>query len=136
MSELADAYRRWLGEVWRGDLEALRELCTPDFVGHWPDRDVRGVEAVAEQIGQTFQLFEDVATEVKAGPVVDGTLVAAHWTFTGTYRGGIPGATAAPGTRVSFTGMDMVRAEDGLFAEYWVVSDVFGLMTRLGAIPG
>lgn len=136
MSDIATLYRRWLGEVWQGDLKVLPELCAPDLVGHWPGRDHRGADRVAEQIGRTFALFEDVTTTLDVGPIVDGDLVAAHWTFTGRYRGGIPGATAAPGTEVSFTGTDILRVENGRFAEYWVVSDALGLMTRLGAVPG
>ncbi|SEG15153.1 SnoaL-like polyketide cyclase [Thermomonospora echinospora] len=135
MIAIADLYRRWLGELWQGDLKVLHELCAPDFIGHWPDRDVRGVQEAAEQIGRTFTLFDKVATTIEVGPLVDGDLVSAHWTFAGDYRGGLPGATAAPGTRVSFTGMDMLRVTDGRFKEYWVVSDALGLMTRLGVFP-
>ncbi|MER7504251.1 ester cyclase [Nonomuraea pusilla] len=136
MGDIATLYRRWLGEVWQGDLDVLGELLAPGFVGHWPDRDVRGLDETAEQIRQSFALFGDVRTAVDVGPVVDGDTVAARWTFTGAYRGGLPGATAPPGTKVSFSGMDIMRAEDGRFAEYWVVSDALGLMTRLGALPG
>ena len=136
MSEIATRYRRWLGEVWQGDLDVLPLLCAEVFVGHWPDRDVHGLAEAAEQIGRTFASFEDVSTTIDVGPLVDGGTVAARWTFTGAYTGGIPGATAEPGTVVSFCGTDILREEDGLFVEYWVVSDALGLMTRLGAIPG
>ncbi|REE95940.1 ester cyclase [Thermomonospora umbrina] len=135
MTDIAARYRRWLGEVWRGDLDVLPELCTPDFVGHWPDGDVHGIPALAERIGQTFTMFDDVSTSLNLGPIVDGDRVAAHWTFTGAYRGGIPGATAPPGTPISFTGADFMRLTDDRFTEYWVISDTLGLMTRLGALP-
>lgn len=136
MDEIKALYRRWLNELWTGNLDVAHELCAPGFVGHWPDRDLEGVEAVAEQIGQTFALFDDISTTANVGPIVEGDTVAAHWTFSGTYKGGIPGATATPGTKVSFSGTDFLRVVDGRFAEYWVVSDALGLMTRLGAIPG
>jgi predicted ester cyclase len=134
MTEIATLYRRWLGELWQGDLDVLPQLCAEDFQGHWPDRNVRGLGEVAEQIGQTFALFADVRTELIVGPLVDGDTVAAHWTFSGAYRGGIPGTSTAPGTRVEFVGTDILRAAGGRFVEYWVVSDMFGLMTRLGAL--
>ncbi|HEX2312793.1 MAG TPA: ester cyclase [Thermomonospora sp.] len=136
MAEIAALYRRWLGEVWRGDLDVLPELCAPDIVGHWPDADVTGVPALAERIGQTFTMFGDISTSLDVGPVVDGNRVAAYWTFTGAYLGGIPNATATPGTTVSFTGADFMRVTADRFTEYWVVSDALGLMTRLGALPG
>ncbi|MQY05981.1 ester cyclase [Actinomadura macrotermitis] len=130
---IADMYRRWLGELWQGDLPVIEELCAPGLLSHWAGEEVQGRDAAAARIARTFTLFDDVSTELIAGPVVDGGTVAAHWSFFGAYRGGLPGTTAAPGTKVAFTGTDILRAEDGRFVEYWVVSDVLGMMTRLGA---
>ena len=61
-------------------------------------------------------------------------MVAARWSARGIYSGGIPGATAAPGTLVEFGGIDLMRVEDGRFAEYWVSSDGLALMAQLGAL--
>ncbi|MER7545694.1 ester cyclase [Spirillospora sp. NPDC127506] len=131
-------YRRWLFEVWEGDFAVAEQILAPGFTGHWPDLEVHGPAEAAEQVRRSHEYFSGVRTGLDAGPVVgDGTgggMVAAAWTFHGTYRGGVPGATAAPGTRVSFRGQDIFRAEDGRFAEYWVVSDALGLMTALGAV--
>jgi predicted ester cyclase len=81
--------------------------------------------------------FDDLTFEIEVGPVVDGDLVAARWAGRGRYKGGIPGATAAAGTPVAFGGIDLLRARDGRFAEYWVSSDGLQLMAQLGALgPG
>ncbi|HEY4729132.1 MAG TPA: hypothetical protein VIJ32_13220 [Actinomycetes bacterium] len=49
----------------------------------------------------------------------------------------VPGATAPAGTPVAFGGIDLLRARDGQFAEYWVSSDGLQLMVQLGALgPG
>lgn len=132
--DLGRLYQRWLFEVWYGDLAAAEEIFAPGFVGHWPDRDVRGPDGVAEQIGMARQLFSDIENSIDVGPVVEGEIVAAHWTFRGSYQGGIPGATAEEGTRISFRGSDMLRAQDGRFIEYWTVSDSLSFMTQLGVI--
>lgn len=140
-------YRRWLFEVWAGDLAAAEEILAPGFAGHWPNLEVRGPAEAAEQVRRSHAYFTGVRTALDAGPVIgpdpdqdpgrrrpgDG-MVAAGWTFSGAYRGGLPGATAEPGTEVSFRGHDVFRARDGRFTEYWVVSDVMGLMTALGAV--
>jgi hypothetical protein len=139
MDDVLDAlYRRWLFEVWGGDLAVAAEILTPGFTGHWPNLEVRGPAAAAEQVRRSHALFTGVRTTLDVGPVVGDGMVAAGWSFHGSYRGGVPGATAEPGTPVSFSGQDIFRAEGGRFAEYWVVSDALGLMTALGAVdvPG
>ncbi|GAB3125141.1 hypothetical protein GCM10027160_47310 [Streptomyces calidiresistens] len=128
-------YRRWLFDLWRGDLAVAEDILAPDFRGHWPDLDVHGPDEAVEQIRRTRELFSDIDTTLDAGPVLGADMVAARWTFHGTYRGGVPGATAPAGTRVSFVGQDLFRVAGDRLAEYWVVSDVMGLMTSLGAVP-
>ncbi|MFA1543623.1 ester cyclase [Actinomadura monticuli] len=134
MDALDGLYRRWLFEVWAGDPAVAREILAPGFTGHWPDLEVHGPDEAAEQVRRSHAYFADVRTTLDAGPVVGDGMVAAAWSFHGAYRGGIPGATAAPGTRVSFRGQDLFRARDGRFTEYWVVSDALGMMTALGAL--
>ncbi|HEU5025679.1 MAG TPA: ester cyclase [Spirillospora sp.] len=127
-------YRRWLFDAWSGDYGVLDEILTPGFAGHWPRMDVHGPDGAAEQIRQSRAYFSDIENTLDAGPLVDGDLVAARWTFHGSYQGGIPGTTAEPGTRISFAGHDLFRMEDGRFAEYWPVSDALGMMQSLGAL--
>jgi hypothetical protein len=134
MDPLDALYRRWLFEVWAGDYAAAGEILAPGFTGHWPNLEVHGPAEAVEQVRRSHEYFTGVRTALDAGPVVGGGMVAAAWSFHGSYRGGIPGATAAPGTRVSFRGHDLFRAEGGRFTEYWVVSDALGLMTALGAL--
>lgn len=135
MSDLADLYRRWLLELWDAPEEDLAaELFTPDFVIHQAGAEhPRGPEGALGLIGQGRAPFSDVDLRIDVGPLVDGDLVSARWTFAGAYAGGIPGATAERGTRVSFGGIDIMRARDGKFAEYWVSSDGADLMAQLGA---
>ncbi|MCC9740031.1 ester cyclase [Streptomyces sp. MNU89] len=136
MDHLEQLYRHWLQDLWGGDYDLAPEILTPGFTGHWPDREVHGPDGAVEAIRRSHALFGDINTTLDVGPVIDGDRLAARWTFHGTYRGGIPGTTAPPGTRISFTGHDIFRAEGRRFAEYWVVSDVLGMMTRLGAVGG
>ena len=48
------------------------------------------------------------------------------------YAGGMPAATAAPGSQVDFTGTDVFRIDNGLLAEYWLNSDVHVMVAQLG----
>ncbi|SCF17084.1 SnoaL-like polyketide cyclase [Micromonospora viridifaciens] len=139
-------YRRYLEQAWTADGERLdalaAELVTPDFVIHQARSDgasaeqVRGPAALTKLIRESCSLFRDVSTVIEVGPIVDGDLVAARWRFHGRYVGGMPGATAEPGTEVRFAGTDILRSSGDRFAEYWVVSEGLSLMAQLGVGQG
>jgi predicted ester cyclase len=142
-SELRRLYRRWMLELWNGDLAVATELVTDDLVIHQARADGagsderRGPEAVVQLVRDGHAPFDGLTFEIEVGPVVEGDLVAARWAGRGRYRGGMPGATAAAGTPVAFGGIDLLRARGDRFAEYWVSSDGLALMGQLGALgPG
>ena len=142
-ADLKAMYRRWLLELWAGDLSVAEQLVTADFVVHQaradgaPSEALRGPQAAARMVREGHAPFDGLSFEIEVGPVVEGDLVAARWTGRGRYRGGLPGATAPAGTPVGFGGIDLLRARDGRFAEYWVSSDGLQLMAQLGALgPG
>ncbi len=103
-------YERWITELWAGKPIAA-EIVTGDFVGHWPDRDVRGPDELQQMIQQTRNMVSELTFAVEIGPLRDGDFVAARWVGTG--RG--------PDGAVSFTSNDILRlATDGQrFTEYW-----------------
>ena len=133
-------YERWLLELWRGDESVADEILTADFVVHQArsqpgeSEAVRGPQAGVELMRMGRAPFSDLTFEIAVGPIVEGDLLAARWSGRGTYAGGMPGATAPPGTEVTFGGIDIMRIEDGRFAEYWVSSDGIALMAQLGAL--
>lgn len=135
-SEAEALYRRMLLELWHADDTELDQLAAQivgdDFRLHQNGEQREGPQALVDLVRQGRAPFEDVAVTIDVGPAVDGDLVAARWTFAGAYAGGIPGATAEPGTRVAFAGIDLVRLAHERVAEYWVCSDGFALMTQLG----
>lgn len=137
---LRQLYRRWILELWNGDLAVAGELVTDDFVVHQAragdagSEEVRGPEAVVRMVRQGHAPFDDLTFQIEVGPVVEANMVAARWVGRGRYREGIPGATAPVGTPVAFGGIDLLRARDGRFAEYWVSSDGLALMAQLGAL--
>ena len=85
-------------------------------------------------VDQTRSLFPDLRFAVETGPIVEEEMVAGRWIAEGTYRGGVPGSSAPPGTQVRFHGNDIWRAEDGLIREYWLSDDLLDLMQQLGVV--
>lgn len=106
-------YRQWLDELWNGSPQAADSLVTDDFVGHWPDREVRGPEELAATIAETHGMFTELSFTLDVGPITEGDLVAGRWTGSG--RG-------TDGVVLRFIGHDLLRVRDGRFAEYWVAS--------------
>ncbi|MET9409093.1 nuclear transport factor 2 family protein [Streptomyces sp. NPDC002935] len=126
----------WL-RLWNGDYSQAPGIISPDFRVHAALLDggdgsaIRGVDGLVAWIGQTRAAFPDLRFALQVAPLVDGRHASVRWTATGTYAGGFPGAEAAPGTGVTFTGTDTLRMRDGRFVEYWVNSDTLQLLTQL-----
>jgi hypothetical protein len=138
-----DLYRGALLELWNGQEGRIDELAaalvSDGFVIHQAraggggSERVKGPEALAQLVRAGRAPFDDVNVTLDVGPIAEGDMVAARWTFRGRYAGGIPGATAPEGTEVAFSGIDIMRAEGGRLVEYWVSSDADHLMAQLGA---
>ncbi|QUH00774.1 ester cyclase [Saccharopolyspora erythraea] len=134
-----ELYRRWLPGLWNAPPEEMAGIAagifTADAVAHWgPGRDFSGPAVIADKVREGVEMFDDVVVELEHGPIVDGDLVAARWTFAGRFRGGVPGFPGKAGAEVRYHGMDLLRVRDGRFAEYWPMGDNLTLMQQLGLV--
>ena len=105
-----ELYSRWLFELWGGAFDVAPEIIAERFVGHWPDREVVGRDALVELIRETRGMFGSLSFVLELGPMVDRDLIAARWSGDGR----------EPDMRL--LGHDLMRVVDGRIAEYWVVS--------------
>lgn len=128
--------RRFLEDVLtRGDVAAVDELLTPDFVDHQP---FPGVPPTRDGLKQAIPLFRAAFPDgafVVEDLFAEGDRVALRTTFRGTHRGEYAGVPAT-GKRVEFAAIDLLRVEGGRMAEHWGLADDLGLLTQLGGIPG
>lgn len=128
--ELVAEYMR---EVWdEGDVSAVRRYLAPGFRRHVsavsPPLDIAGQ---MERLAGLRSAFPDVEVTVDQ-LVAEGDMVAFRSTMRGTHRGELFGI--APTQReVTVRLVDMIRIEDGRFAEQWGGPDVFDLLGQLGA---
>ncbi len=112
---ISDAHalcRRWLDELWAGQMAEAHEILADGFQGHWPDRETAGRDAAVARIAETLDMFDAITFEIDVGPVVEDDLVAARWTGVGRTADG----------ELSFFGNDILRIADGRFVEYWAAS--------------
>lgn len=128
--QMREMYDRWM-RMWNGELRFADELVSPDCIVHQPPNDFQGPEGVRQMVEMGRAPFSEITFRIEVEPIIDGDRLAARWTSTGLYAGGMPDVTAEPGTRVLFGGNDIWRVEDGKIVEYWVSSDGLYLMAQL-----
>jgi len=95
---------------------------------------LRGPEGLAARIAQIRAAFPDLTFTTEVGPLRDGEFLIGRWRADGHYAGGFPGATAALGTAIAFTGTDILRLSGGRLAEYWLNGDTLSLLRQLGVV--
>src|SRR5262245_40225197 len=127
--------RRYAEEVLdQGRIEAIDEICSPEYVGHvagFPDNDREGDKQL---IGMMRTAFPDLRCTVE-DQITEGDRVVHRLTCTGTHRGELMGVPAS-GNRVTVSGININRIAAGRIVESWGVLDLLGLMRQIGALPG
>jgi steroid delta-isomerase-like uncharacterized protein len=123
--------RRYYDEVWvKGNVDAIDELLTRDYVDHTPPDDT----PPRERLKRVASIYRDAATDVELDVEVlvsDEDRAAAYWTMRWIQRGDFFGV-AADGKRLVLRGAQFFRLRDGKIAENWNVDDYVRLFGQLG----
>ncbi len=122
---------RYIREVWdEGDLDALERFLSPDYKRHvsptLPPLDRNGQ---IERLRGFRSAFPDITLTVE-DVVAGDDRVAFRSTIRGTHRGPLAGL-AATEKKIEVTLVDIVRIEDGSFAEQWGGPDMSDLFRQL-----
>lgn len=64
-------YGCWIAELWAGRPIA-GQIVTEDFVGHWPERDVRGPAELQQIVEETRKMMAHLSFAIEIGPLRDG----------------------------------------------------------------
>lgn len=131
--EARDLLAEYIHAVWaEADPEAARRFLAPGFVRHTsPTGEPLDLEQQIERLHAFRTAMPDAAVTVE-GVAVEGDLVAFRSTLRGTHRGPLLGIPAT-GRSVTVRLVDMIRIEDGRFAEQWGGPDMLDLVYQLGA---
>jgi predicted SnoaL-like aldol condensation-catalyzing enzyme len=120
MSAIARAVlRRYYTDVWQdGDIAALDDLLTTDYVDHDPlpgfGTDRTAAKAMAARVTSAMPGARLDVHHI----ITEGDLAAAHWTMTwDPPPGHEPGSS--PGTRPRLRGHDFFRLRAGRICEIW-----------------
>ena len=106
----------------KGQLKAIGEFFTPDYVAHLTDQDITGHGAIQKFLGMLHSTFPDLEIEVEI--LVEGKdRVAWQRTLRGTHQGDFMGFPAC-GRQIVWRDMVTSRFRDGLIAEDWLITDL------------
>lgn len=112
-----------------GNLDAVEEFFTPDYVAHLTERDLKGGPGAIRGFGAMLHsAFPDLEVEVEILVEADDR-VAWQRTLTGTHGGDFMGFPAS-GRRIVWRDMVTSRFRDGLIAEDWSISDLAEQLLR------
>ncbi len=125
--------RRYVEEVWNnGNASAVDNFFAPDYKRHLsPTEALLDGEGQRQRIVGFLAAFPDIRFDIE-DVFGEGGLVTFRSTVSGTHRGEFQGI-APTGKRIEVSLIDVVRVEDGKFAEHWGGPDMLDLLRQLGA---
>jgi steroid delta-isomerase-like uncharacterized protein len=118
-------------EAWnKGDIEALKEIYSLDYVWHFAGEGILSLEDLIEDIKWEKTTYPDKIIS-NEDLISKGDKVISRYIFRGTHEGereGIP----AKGKKVEMEGIIIDRIENGKIVETWEVADLLSLYKQLG----
>lgn len=130
--------RAWFKEVWNeGNESSIDRLFAQDAIAHGlPAADgtpMTGPSAFKPFVRHFRGAFPNMQIEVLR-TITEGSFVCAHCRVTGTHSG--PGFGPAPtDTTIDFSGMTIVRVENGTIKEGWNSFDFMSLFQQIRLLP-
>lgn len=122
--------RRFFDELWTGGrLYVADELLSDGHLHHISGDVMQGTEAVKDLVQMLRTGFPDLRFEIE-DVVSRDDKVLVRWTAHGTHDGELGGA-APTGRQVRWTGMDLIRFQEGRIVELWGNNDSLGLWEQL-----
>lgn len=118
----------------QNNLDVLDELIASDFTDHNPNPgQPPGLEGLKQFISSMHTVLSGLQVNVE-DMVAEGDKVVARLRISGTHQGEFMG-NAPTGNQVTFTGIDILRIDNGKVVEHWGNVDELGMLRQLGVIP-
>jgi predicted ester cyclase len=101
---------------------------------HDPGIDMHGPAELRQGLSVLLAAFPDFHFTVEQ-QLAEGDLVAIRYRGQGTHRATFLGIEAT-GKRIDYTGIILLRLQDGKIAEFWAQPDQLSVLKQLGAKIG
>ena len=127
MASAEEIARRFGEELWAGALDGMEEYIAPDVVNHaLAPGTPNGLAGTITEVTNFRAIVPDLRV-CNEDVIVSGDTIVVRWTATGTQQGEMFGH-AASGTPLSYSGIDILRIEEGKIVERWIE---YGSLTLL-----
>ena len=134
MSEENKAIARQAFEVIpSGDLDLLDSIYAPEAIGHGPDGELSGLDAIKANISVYLAAFSNMALTIDE-QVAEGDSVVTRVTASGTFTGPL-GDVQPTGKDLSIPITALMHIRDGRIVEEWELYDRLGMLQQLGVMP-
>jgi steroid delta-isomerase-like uncharacterized protein len=120
----------------RGNLQLAGEFVTAGYIEHQelPGAEgAQGIEVANRFLSLMRTAFPDFRSEIE-DLIAQGNKVVARVSVSGTHRGEMMGM-APTGKRVTASGIEVFRFQNGKMAEHWATFDALGMLRQIGVIP-
>jgi steroid delta-isomerase-like uncharacterized protein len=117
----------------RGDIDAMVQIVSDNYVYHGPTGDISGRNAYRQLVQMYRTGFPDVVMSID-DQIAEGDKVVTRATARGRHLGDFAGL-APTGKAVAVPLMLIDRIENGRIVESWEAFDQLGMLQALGAIP-
>ena len=121
--------RRWIDVYNTHNLDAFDEFIAPEYYDHTNKVDKEGLRQLFTMGFTGFPDWHETIEDI----IAEGDKVWIRLSYTGTHTGEFMGV-APTGKKVTMTGVDVYRIENGKLVEYWKVSDQMNFNVQLGLI--
>jgi predicted SnoaL-like aldol condensation-catalyzing enzyme len=127
--------RRFYAEIDAGNLEAMDELVSSEFVDHAPP-PIPGLPPGRDGLKAAFEIFwrSTPGTHEVLDQVAEGDLVVTRIRAQGRFAEDM-GPIPATGGELDVTATSVYRVTDGMLTEHWGEVDSLRMMQQLGVIP-
>jgi C-1 hydroxylase len=120
-----------LADAWmKGDIEALREIFSPDYVYHNETGQTASLEMLLEQLKKEIEMFPD-RTISNEELIAKGDRVVHRYIARGTHTGEV-GGLAPTGNKLVLGGIEILRFENGKIVESWEALNYLSIFTAIG----
>ena len=128
--------RKFFDTAWN-EGEFLADIIAADAIDHSTVGGKEKLERGPGSFRQIVTMFRSAMPDIHLtveDEIYTGDKVLHRWRMTGTDTGGLMGMPPS-GKQLAFTGMTIVRMEDGKIVERWANVDELGILQQLGIVP-
>lgn len=118
----------------RGDEVVMKMIVAENFIDHYASPNLpKGVEGFKEFLKMIATAFPDIQVKVE-DMIAEGDKIVVRLTIEGTHNGMLLGKIPPSGKKAVWTGIDILKIENGIITERWSQRDLLDLMRQIGVI--